>query len=436
VNSVQGTPNISKRAGLSSDELITWSNNPNLTDIAYYTNSLAAPTAGSVAAGHETWTTCYNYIYRCNAAIEGLNESESLTPSVKKQLLGEAKFMRAFLFFYLVNLYGDIPLALSSDYQVNRLLPRAPVTQVYSQMIADLTNAEALLSSNFLNGQLQNYSGSAERVRPTSWAAKALLARVYLFMKNWGKAESYANDVISNSNFFGLVSLSAAFQRAGLGNTEAIWQLQPVNDNGSTNGNVNYWNTEDGRLFVLNAAPAGINTTHPVYLNPLMLSAFENNDNRRNTWVGSYTDGSGTYLFPNKYKIGAPTNGVLPTEYLTVFRLAEQFLIRAEARAQQNNLSAAIEDVNKIRARAGLSNLSASFNQMQVLSAILHERQVELFSEWGHRWLDLKRTNNVDVIMTSVCPQKGGVWASYKQWYPIPVADIQGDPNLVQNQGY
>jgi hypothetical protein len=71
-----------------------------------------------------------------------------------------------------------------------------------------------------------------------------------------------------------------------------------------------------------------------------------------------------------------------------------------------------------------------------MLNAIYHERQVELFTEWGHRWFDLKRTGNLNAVMTAVAPAKGSTWSSYMQLMPIPPTDIMADPNIKQNQGY
>jgi hypothetical protein len=124
-----------------------------------------------------------------------------------------------------------------------------------------------------------------------------------------------------------------------------------------------------------------------------------------------------------------------PAEYPMILRLAEQYLIRAEARAQQNNLIGSQSDLNVIRTRAGLPNTSAS-TQQDLLSAIYRERQFELFTEMGHRWLDLKRTGSVDMIMNTETPQKGGIWKTTDQLYPLPLSEIQADINLTQNPGY
>jgi hypothetical protein len=123
------------------------------------------------------------------------------------------------------------------------------------------------------------------------------------------------------------------------------------------------------------------------------------------------------------------------SEYIMVMRLAEQYLIRSEARVQQGKLELAIEDLNLIRSRAKLANKSGN-NKSDILTDILHERKVELFTEWGHRWFDLKRTENLDDIMKIVTPTKGGVWRRESALLPIPASEILINSNLLQNPGY
>jgi hypothetical protein len=178
------------------------------------------------------------------------------------------------------------------------------------------------------------------------------------------------------------------------------------------------------------------------YLSTALLGAFEANDLRRTAWVDSTVYGSPaiTYYFPYKYKIGTAQAipGATPTEYIMVLRLAEQYLIRAEARAEQNDLTDAIKDLNVIRRRAGLPILSNSLTMTQVLAAVMQERRIEFFAEWGSRWLDLKRTGQVDAVMSIATPLKGQgtVWQSYQQLYPIPHNELNADHNLRQNPGY
>jgi len=404
---------------LSADELTLY-NLSNPTLLPYYRNDLTS----LIASGGVFWNSINPIIFVSNSAIEGLNNSTGLTLAVKQQLLGEAKFMRAFCYFYLVNLYGDVPLATTSDYKINSLLARTPKEQVYQQIIVDLKDAQGLLSSNYLmSDALSSYAlGSEERVRPTKWAATSLLARVYLYTEDYVNAEAQATAVISNSSLYSLSSLNNAFLK---NSTEAIWQLQPVRTGTQSN-------TGEGALFILPATGPDA-SDYPVYLSNTIMNSFEIGDQRRANWVDSVITGGITYYFAFKYKIGK--TDAATAEYIMIMRLAEQYLIRAEARTQQNNISGAQSDLDEIRARAVLPPTSAN-DKASLLTAILHERQIELFTEWGHRWFDLKRTGNIDTEMTKVDSVKGGTWSSFKALYPIPRGEKNLDPNLTQNIGY
>lgn len=387
--------------------------------LLHYKNSLS-----SVSVGNAYWGWLYQRIFITNSTIEGLSSATSLTPVVKDQLLGEAKFLRAFFYFYLVNLYGDVPLVRSTDYLVNSKMPRTPKSEVWAQIIADLKDAQTLLSDNYLKADI--YGTTSDRVRPTKWAAAAMLSRVYLYQQKWNQAETVATTVLSNIFLFDTVSLNNVFGKAS---KEAIWQLQPVNAG---------WNTEDARLFIIPATgPSGSN---PVYLSNFLLNSFENGDSRKTKWVNNVTVSGNTYYYPFKYTVGPTTSSTAPaTEYQMVLRLGEVYLNRAEARAQQNNLTGAIADLDVIRKRAGLpliANTNPGISQSALIDTILHERRIELFSEWGHRWLDLKRTGTVDAVMSVVTPQKGGTWNTNWQWYPIAQDQLQKNPFLVQNPGY
>jgi hypothetical protein len=333
--------------------------------------------------------------------------------------------MRAFFYFYLVNLEGDAPLAITTNPAVNAALSRSSVPLVYQQIVADLKEAQQLLNENYLNKDLQNYSGTPERVRPTQWAATALLARTYLYMADYANAATEASKVINNKTQFSFpTDLKSVFLK---NSTETIWQLQPVQSGR---------NTEDAFVFILPGTGPNADV-NPVFLSPQILNAFEPGDLRRKggNWVDSVIVSGATYFYPAKYKATTTSGGT--SEYLTVFRLAEQFLIRAEANAQLNNIGDAQSDLNTIRTRAGL-NATTATDKASLLAAVLNERQVEFFIEFGHRWLDLKRTGNVDAVMSVVTPLKanGRPWQSYQQLYPVLYNDIMMNPHLSQNAGY
>ena len=128
--------------------------------------------------------------------------------------------------------------------------------------------------------------------------------------------------------------------------------------------------------------------------------------------------------------IGAPA-----TEYYMVFRLAEQYLIRAEARVQLGQTSLGITDLNALRNRAGLESISTGLSKEQAVIAVAKERQTELFTEWGHRWFDLKRTGKASGVLSAM-PIKQPWKGDYQLLYPIPADEIVRDHFLVQNPNY
>lgn len=367
------------------------------------------------------WSPSYTSIYQANAIIEGMNESKGVLPSQRSQYIGEALFFRAFLHFYLANLFGPVPIVTSTDYVVNTKVTRRPVADVYRAVINDL-----LIAKDKLNDDYSTANG--ERVRVNKWAATALLARVYLFNQQWDSAQIQASLVIGNTALFKLnPDLNSVFS---VNNPEAILQW-------NLNTTIPPYNALQEALFVIpydNTSPTN------VYLNQQLYDAFEPGDNRKSAWINQTNYGGTDYYYPFKYKIGPKerTPNAQATEYYMVLRLAEQYLIRAEARAHLNDLEGAEADLKLIRDRAGLSDLPSSLTQAQVLAAVMQERRVELFSEWGHRWLDLKRTGAIDSVMTVATPLKNGgtTWHSYQQLYPIPYSEMQKSSVLTQNPGY
>ncbi len=358
----------------------------------------------------------YSTIYASNSVLEGVAASGKVSSLLKQQLTGEAKFIREFCNFYLVNLFGDVPLIVTADWEQTRNMTRTPVTNIYNQIIEDLKNAQELLKTDY------SVSVNGERTRATSWAATALLARVYLFKGDWMNAEQQAAQVISNTDFFNLEDdLNNTYLKTS---REAIWQLQVID---------NYpWATKEGNHFL----PYDQSSTPNYYLTDQLAMAFEDNDKRKINWTGMYTDTfvqpHKDYYYPAKFKSRQGNPGNI-TEYYTPLRMAEQYLIRAEARVQQNKLTEAADDVNIIRSRAGLPALSSSLSQTDLLQAISQENRIEFFAEWGHRWFDLKRTDKANAVLS---PIKGAEWQTTDQLYPIPQLELQRAHGLTQNDGY
>jgi hypothetical protein len=394
---------MSLYGGLSSDELANTVPNPYIDP--FRTNGL---TAGNIYCSL-LYSTAYNVIFTANSLIAGLNASTGVSPAVKAELRGEAEVVRALEYFYLVNLYGGVPMVTSINFAATASLPRDSVAGVYAQIEADLKDAAQVLSTTYLSTAA--FPGA--RTRPNRLTAMALLARVWLYRGEWAMAAAAADTVIG-SGLYGLAPGLDSVFRAG--SSEAIWQLQPVDS---------LLETADAATFV----PLRPGLRPGYTLTSDWLGVVEEGDLRRVGWVDSAVIFGKTYYFPYKYKLTALSPA--DTEYNMVIRLAEVYLIRAEARAQQGNIGGGQADLNLVRARAGLAQTTAG-DVVSLLAAILHERQVELVAEWGHRWLDLKRMGMADAVLGS---EKPG-WVGTDTLYPIPAQQLTANPALVQNLGY
>ncbi|MGN6418669.1 MAG: RagB/SusD family nutrient uptake outer membrane protein [Pseudobacter sp.] len=396
---------------LSADDLFMAGGQVIGTDFFASQNNLSLTNSSKA---DNLWKSAYRTIYDANAVIEGIgaSTSSSLSDSVRKQLTAEALVLRAFSYFYLVNFYGDVPLALSAAFQQTASLPRSPVAKVYDQIKSDLVKAKAALTADFA-------IGNNERVRVNKWFAEALLARVYLYTGDYQAAISSASAVIGHTALFGVeTDISKVF----LPNSkEAIFQLKPT--------------TEEARILnqtpesrQLYNVPAANGSYFPTYgITPQLANAFEANDQRKNIWMLAVPSG----FIPVKYRNGAPG------QYYTVMRMAELHLIRAEATMLLTPAakSTAIEDLNILRRRAGVDELNDQLSAGQVIEAIAHERRTELFTEWGHRWFDLKRTGKAEEILSAI-PYKQPWQGNYQLLYPIPAGEIINNNNLVQNPEY
>ncbi|APU67639.1 RagB/SusD family nutrient uptake outer membrane protein [Christiangramia flava] len=356
------------------------------------------------------WSSTYQVIYMTNSLLQGLEDSQNLTPEIGDRLKGEALTVRAFTYFYLVNLYGPVPLILSTDYRDNSTASRNSVELVYDQVLSDLMVARDLLTDEYPNG---------DRTQINRNVANGLLARVHLFLGDWQEAEIYSTQVIeSNSQYELSDDLNAVF----LANSkEAIWQLTPE----GRGGPIGY--TNEGSIFIfLSFAPCFTK----VSLTDDLVVTFSEADQRLQNWIG-FNEQTEKY-FPFKYKDRSSFNEI--KEFSMVLRLAEQYLIRAQARNMLNNSLGALNDLNKIRERATVDLLSneQSYSQEELSDLIFQERSKELFAEWGHRWLDLKREKRAESILGGV----GNDWSAEDALYPIPAQERAKNVNLTQNPGY
>ena len=396
---------------VSSDELV-----PSDVTNEFYLHQIT-PTNGSNDSN--IWAALYNIIYGANAVIENVPQSPGVSEAGKKQFVAEAKFIRAANYFYLVNLYGGVPLITSTDYRVNSVLPRNSADEVYTLILSDLEYSVANLGPAYIGTSTS--VPLPQRLRANKYAAAALLARVYLYRKNYAKAEEMATLVIEGAGKT-MYDFEPDLSRTFLTSSkEVILQIQQPGTNLYT-------------YDAYNQIPSS-STAIPAYqLSDALTQAFEAGDQRKVNWTATTLNGGKTYYYPFKYKIKSGT-GTVRTESMVFLRLSEVYLVRAEARVQQNKLTLAIDDIDAVRRR---SILPSSFNSTnpaagkgELIDLVLHERFVELFAEVGHRWMDLIRTGKADEVL-----KNSQNWRPEAKLFPIPKGDVDKNPAIKQNPGY
>lgn len=374
-----------------------------------FSDEVYAPNAGGATqeAQENTYTDATNYdfyeqhykvIFIANTVLEALAGENQLTPATVQQLRGEALFLRAYSHFQLLNLYGTPPLITTTQVAISSLVPNTPAADTRQQIITDLGDALDLVSEEYPSG---------DRTRANKAVVRAFLARAYLYFGNWAKAEEMASDIIQPENYTLVSDLTKVFVSDS---PEIIWQLW--SQTGYTAQGINYI-PEDGVSVYYR-------------LRDGLVDAFEAGDGRRANWIKM---GNENAYYPYKYRLRTIVSG--STEYAVQLRLAEQYLIRAEARAQQNNVADGLDDLNAIRFRAGLEDAEAATKEV-LLEKIEQERRIELMTEVGHRWFDLKRTGRSHFWLSAQKP----TWQQRDTILPYPVRVLLNSPELEQNDGY
>ena len=355
-------------------------------------NNNILPENGSVAG---MWSVMYAGINVTNNVISKVPGIAGMKDAEKNKALGELYFIRALNHFNLLNYFGAVPVITTPTVGVGNLdKPRNAVQDVYNQIINDLLFAA------------DNLSVSSNKTRTSKYAAKALLARVYLYKGDYTKAQSLATEVIEAGGYTLLGNYADVF--ASDESSESIFEIY-------------FSQIERNRIAEYNF-PTSLNGRREVEPDASLLSAYETGDKR----YGASIAFEGTSAYAIKYD-----DLSLGADNFIVLRLSEMYLIRAEAEANKTspNVGQIQSDINKIRNRANLSSTSET-SVPQLLKIIEKERRVEFAFE-GHRWFDLVRTGRAIAVLPNV--------KSLNQTlFPIPTDEIQtnNDPGMTQNPGY
>lgn len=377
-------------ADLAADNLV---HPPNATAVSYaeIDNNSILPENESVDG---IWTAIYDGINVANNVIAQVPGITEMSEAEKNAALGELYFIRALNHFNLLNYFGPVPVKTIPTVGVENInVPRDEVNTVFAAIISDLQFAAA------------NLPAGGSKIRASRHAANALLARVYLYKKDYANAVRYANDVIDSGTY----QLSGNFADifAGEETAESIFE-------------VDFTPLDKNRIAEYNF-PLTLNGRREVAPSDDLISKFTAADERLSASI-AFAGG-----LPYAIKYNDLSTG---SDNVIVLRLAEMYLIRAEATAQQTgDLQTIKDDINTIRFRANLGGTTA-VSHPALLAAIEEERRLEFAFE-GHRWFDLVRTGRaVDALPT--------VSNVNQTLFPIPLSEILTNTSsgMYQNPGY
>jgi hypothetical protein len=387
------------------------------------------------------WSGFYSMITRANLVLDRVPDI-TMDETQKAQILAEAKFLRAFAYYDLVRLYGDVPLVTTPEEQ-EELGPRTPKAQVWTQIIQDATDAEAALPLSWDSGT---------KGRATRGAADALLADIYLWRSSaessgeWDQAAQYAKKVI-DSGVYGLESdYLDAFLPGAQNGQEEIFAVQATGASGGSTLNIATWTwpREMGA-----GSPGGWGTYVPTQS---LLDLYPTGDYREQ--VSYFTHGPDpqgkdvTFYQAHVYKYRPTTRPGPEDVNWPIYRYAEVLLMYAEAENELGDPATAVQYLDMVRARArngsGTENraqpadYAGPMDQASVRDAIFDERRLELSFE-SKRWFDLVRRGfdyfRSELLANDPTAVAANITAEKMLW-PIPQSQIDINPQLEQNPGY
>jgi len=379
------------------------------------------------------WINYYNTISQCNLVLSKIDGVTFVKAATKAQYASEMKFIRALMYFELVRSFGDVPLILdfvSNDAQVFSYL-RKPVKEIYAQIEKDLQEAEG--------GVKDVYSAAADKGRVTSVAVKALLGKVYLYQKKYPQAESKLSEAVKNKNYGLMANPADVFSIANEYNKEIIFTIQYTRllvGAGEGSHFSNSFLPEQSKLNSLSNSSFNIGTLD-------LYRAFKAGDKRRDlirVFIRNKSTDSASanfYYVTWKFFDNPPSSSDGENNWI-VIRYADVLLLYAEALNEQEKSALALEEVNKVRTRAGVRSLAKTLGKEQTRAAIKKERRLELCYE-GHRWPDLVRWGDfMDVLSAFSTKYWRGAFTpkEFNKLFPIPNREIVINPALTQNTGY
>ncbi|MEL6655229.1 MAG: RagB/SusD family nutrient uptake outer membrane protein [Bacteroidota bacterium] len=416
----------------------------------------------------EPWQEAYKCIFRANAILENVNEENVPDAGARGEILGQAYFMRGFAYWYLVNLYGNVPLVTKvAESEADFFPSQASPTEVWAQLIADFGEAESRLP--------QSWADDNDNGRPTSGAAAAFRGKSLLYTRDWAGAEAAFEKVITSMQYDLLPAAryNENFDQSNENNEESVFELQFLGIDAFTWG-VDIPGVGTMGNYHIDYAPPSKSPDQSHFVNSWVRDLFEANGEtiRRDQtlaydYPGSVGYGGVAYLedfvddiavatademepiFSRKYA-GMDIGERADVDFLgtnvgnnwRIIRYADVLLMMAEALNEQGKTADAETYLNQVRERAQVDP-KTGLSQADMTQAIIDERVLELTGE-GHRFFDLVRWGLAETYLGASSAHgdhpkslSGGVFQSNKHEYIwIPVSELAANTNLSQNPGY
>lgn len=409
-------------AEITSDEAITGGDGsrPGLNELEAFTYT------PRTEEFNDFWKLQYSGITQCNVVLDNL-PNITVEAAQRDQITGQALFLRAYYYFLLTQVFGDVPLFTAVAAPDQLKIPRSRKSEVFAQIIADCDRAATLLPNSY---------PAAETGRATKGAALALAAKTSLYDKNWSKVIEYTGKVKALGIYALMADYQDNFRKATQNNTESVWEIQHANLELEVGNSLNQWWASkkfEGYGFA--------------ELTQAYVDVFEQDDPRRKFTLAMNNED----YFGLVYKPSYSSTKYSVRKYLqakadvtqkadgdinyTAIRYAEVLLWEAEALVELDRGSEAQQPLEQVRARAraqaatpatALPAITAT-DQQVLRDAVRHERQVELGFEM-HRFFDLVRWG-----VGGVLP---GFQVGKHELFPLPQTELDLNPTLVQNAGY
>jgi tetratricopeptide (TPR) repeat protein len=404
---------------------IQWSS-PSISEMQMDQNAVTS-TNSYISA---VWSTCLTTVSRCNTILNRIDNVD-FDVNTKNRIKGETKFLRAYSYFYLVRVFGRVPLTdqefKSPEQILSTDLSLQPKEKIYEVILKDLTDAENLLPVAL----------NSDKTRASRGTVKTVLGKVYLTLLNYDKAAEKLKEVVDAKQYSLVANYKSLFTSPNNNLPESILEIQYLSQRNMGNNYSYVFTPAITSMAIFQNNQQGAGRIVPTMD---MINAYRPGDNRKAASVNdsvALINGTKTYnrhgLKFVDFKAVDVTDGSVT---FTVLRYADVLLMYAEALNEQGKTGEAFQYINAVRNRAGLGNLSA-LSKEDLRLEIEKERRVEFLYE-GHRWFDLTRTGRAKIVLNAYYQAQRQNFSveDFELVFPIPQNEIDLNPAVTQNQGY